>query len=190
MSNSNVEKWTLEDGRRAERRVNEVALENGQQERVVELHVEDERPLRLQQRIVERSRPIIYERTLETVDPKTGKVVEQKVEAIEPRVQMQVVEHIKCAGKTCSGKCSSSEVSEVNVEQIVEKVMLKLQQPAAISQEPLNSNEFQNRLNSLGLVDEVGSRVEDAGKLSLIDKVMLGVIAAQIAGLVYIVFFM
>ena len=190
MSNSNVEKWTLEDGRRAERRVSEVALENGQQERVVELHVEDERPLRLQQRIVERSRPIIYERTLETVDPKTGKVIEQKVEAIEPRVQMQVVEHIKCSGKKCSGKCSAGESSEVNVEQIVEKVMQKLQPPAERYQEPLNTNEFQSKLNSLGLVNEVGGRVEETSNLSLIDKVMLGVIAAQIAGLVYIVFFM
>jgi hypothetical protein len=92
--NMQKEKWTLEDGRRAERRVVENAL-NGETERVIELHVEDERPLRLQQRVVEKSKPIVYERKVETVDPATGNVIESKVESIEPKVQMQLVEHVK-----------------------------------------------------------------------------------------------
>ena len=44
--NLKVEKWTLEDGRRAERRVSETKNASGQSERVIELHVEDVRPLR------------------------------------------------------------------------------------------------------------------------------------------------
>ena len=52
--NIKIEKWTLEDGRRAERRVVETTDSNGQSEKVIELHVEDVRPLRLQQRIVEK----------------------------------------------------------------------------------------------------------------------------------------
>lgn len=176
MSN-NVEKWTLEDGRRAERRVSEQALANGQQEKVIELHVEDERPLRLQQRVVEKSRPIVYERTLETIDPKTGKVVEQKVEAIEPKVQMHLVEHIAC--ETEKPKCCKENM----VDKVVEKVLERL---APV--EP--SAELGQKLNSLGLVDEIGNRVADANKFSIIDKFLLAVIAAQLCGLVYIMFFM
>jgi hypothetical protein len=180
MSN-NVEKWTLEDGRRAERHVSEQSLANGQQEKTIELHVEDERPLRLQQRVVERSRPIVYERTLETIDPKTGKVVEQKVEAIEPKVQMHLVEHIAC--ETKKTKCCKEDMMDKVVEKVLE-ILGPVQKPA----EP--SVELGQRLNSLGLVDEIGNRVNDANKLSTVDKVLLFVIAAQLIGLVYIMFFM
>lgn len=178
MSN-NVEKWTLEDGRRAERRVSELALDNGQQEKVIELHVEDERPLRLQQRVVEKSRPIVYERTLETIDPKTGKVVEQKVEAIEPKVQMHLVEHT--AYETEKPKCCKENMVDKVVEKVLERLSPALPEPSA---------ELGQKLNSLGLVDEIGNRVNDANKFSVIDKVLLAVIAAQLCGLVYIMFFM
>lgn len=83
-----VEKILLEDGRRAERHVNE-----SDTERVVELHVEAERPLHLQQRLVERKKPIIYERTIETMDDK-GQILERKVESLEPNVQMELRSHI------------------------------------------------------------------------------------------------
>lgn len=179
MSN-NVEKWTLEDGRRAERRVVETALADGQQEKTIELHVEDERPLRLQQRVVERSRPIIYERAIETVDPMTGKVIEKKVEALEPKVQMHLVEHIACEKENCC-----KEKAAVSVNDIVEEVMSRLVPvPNAVSNE-----QFQQKLNSLGLMEEIGSRVKSQ-ELSWIDKVLLGVIFLQVVGLVYILFFM
>ena len=60
MDDSKIEKWTLEDGRRAEKRITEL---DG--ERVIELHVESERPLKLTQRVVEKSKPIVYERKIE-----------------------------------------------------------------------------------------------------------------------------
>src|SRR5437868_3696539 len=93
MDDFKTEKWTLEDGRRAERRVTENVNPSGEAERVVELHVEDERPLRLQQRVVEKRKPFVYEREIHTID-KSGVVVEKKVESIEPKVQMQLVEHL------------------------------------------------------------------------------------------------
>ena len=83
-----IEKWTMEDGRRAERHVT-----NNGNEKIMEVYVEDSRPLRLQQRMVEKTKPFIYERKIETLD-KDGNVIEQKTEAVEPKVQMQLVEHI------------------------------------------------------------------------------------------------
>ena len=102
--NIKIERWTLEDGRRAERRVVENKDENGEVEKIIELHVEDKRPLRLEQRVVEKVKPMLYERTFETIDPSTGNVVEQKIESLEPRVPLQVVEHIKVANGSCDSK--------------------------------------------------------------------------------------
>ena len=92
--NIKIEKWTLEDGRRAERRVVETTDSNGQSEKVIELHVEDLRPIRLQQRVIETTKPMLVERKLETIDPMTGNVIEQKIESLEPKSPMQVVQHI------------------------------------------------------------------------------------------------
>lgn len=83
-----VEKILLEDGRRAERHINETETE-----KVVELHVESERPLHIQQRLIERKKPIIYERTIETLD-ETGQIIDRKVESLEPNVQMELRSHI------------------------------------------------------------------------------------------------
>jgi hypothetical protein len=51
------------------------------------------------------------------------------------------------------------------------------------------SGDFAGKLNSLGLADEIAGRV-DGSSMSGMDKVLLGVIAAQIIGLGYIIFFM
>lgn len=77
MEDKKVEKWMLEDGRRAERWVTENVGE-----RVVEIHMEEERPLILQQRIVEKSKPIIYERETSMLD-KSGNIVNKKVETLD-----------------------------------------------------------------------------------------------------------
>jgi hypothetical protein len=67
MEDVKIEKWTLEDGRRAERRVVEHKNADGVAEKIIELHIEDERPLRLQQRVVEKVKPVLYERKFEIV---------------------------------------------------------------------------------------------------------------------------
>ena len=50
-------------------------------------------------------------------------------------------------------------------------------------------SDFSDRLNSLGLADEFEKRVDISG-YSMSDKILLLVIAAQVVGLGYIVFFM
>lgn len=180
--NMQKEKWTLEDGRRAERRVVENAL-NGETERVIELHVEDERPLRLQQRVVEKSKPIVYERKVETVDPATGNVIESKVESIEPKVQMQLVEHVK----------SLSNDVPVTRQEMIDSIVAAMkagrESSPDVSIQSIPVPKFSDRLQTLGLADEISERVQECG-LSTTDKILLVVIAVMVGFLGYMVYFM
>lgn len=179
MDEIKVDSYTLGDGRRAERRITHIT-KDGQVEKIVELHVEDERPLRLQERVVEVSKPVVVERKVEKIDPATGVVVEQKVEALEPKTPMQVVEHI--------GVVPQKQVFEHTdlVKAIVDALKASKEETVSVQSVP---TQFSTKLNSLGLADEVASRAKGKG-MSKTDMVLLGIIAAQVIGLVYILFFM
>lgn len=196
MDEFKTEKWTLEDGRRAERRVTENTSGDGQAERVIELHVEDERPMRLQQRVVEKSKPIVYERKVETVDPATGNVVDQKVESIESKVQMQLVEHISTGSNNVVSAQSVVDDCDCNVtrkemlDTIVEAIKtIKNSDTSFVvnAQSVPNKTNFSGRLNSLGLADEIAGRVE-SNSVSIFEKCMYGFIAVLIFALCYMVF--
>lgn len=193
-----IEKWTLDDGRRAERRVTEQpSAENGQSERVIELHVEDERPLRLQQRVVEKSKPVIFERKIETIDA-TGSVVEQKVESIEPKVQMQFVEHISAAPKnnvvsalSVEDDCDCHVTKEEMIETIIAAIKASRESAPVVdmpvpSSPVMPAGTLASRLNSLGLADEIGTRVSSTSNT---DKILMGVIAVAVGILGYVMFF-
>ena len=165
--NMKVEKWTLEDGRRAERRVVEVKNADGQGEKIIELHVEDERPLKLQQRIIERTKPILYERKLEMVDPTTGSVVEEKIEAL--------------VGNTKAG-----EGSFVTKDELLE-ILASMKGEVKAVVKP----ETKKVVKSLGLAEELEKMTKpQKDGMSMMDKILLVVIGAQIIGLGYILFFM
>ena len=188
--NIKTEKWTLDDGRRAERRVTEQKTEDGQAERVIELHVEDERPLKLQQRVVEKSKPIVYERKIETLDPKTGSVLDQKVESIEPRVQMQLVEHIASASTVAAQSVQEDCDCHVTKEEMIDTIVAAIKATQAQAPAPVQPQKsFTGRLNTLGLADEIAAKTDATG-MSNMDKVLMVVIAAQIIGLGYIIFYM
>ncbi len=193
MDDMKTEKWTLEDGRRAERRVTEQNTEDGQVERVVELHVEAERPMMLQKRVIEKSKPIVYERMVETVDPKTGLVVDQKVESIEPQIKMQLVEHIAVADNAEVQSMSSD--CHVTKEEMIETIIaaIKANRDLAnrdlvttVDAQSVPSTDLSNRLKSLGLADEIATRVES---FSTREKIIYGVIAFQFAYIAYSIFF-
>lgn len=177
MDEIKIDSYTLGDGRRAERRVSHVT-KDGQVEKIVELHVEDERPLRLQERVVEVSKPVVVERKVEKIDPATGVVVEQKVEALEPKTPMQVVEHIGVAVQ--KPVCEHADL----VKAIVEALKVSKEESVTVQSAP---SELSTKLNSLGLADEIASKAKGMSKT---DMLILAIIAAQVVGLGYIVFFM
>lgn len=201
--NMKVEKWTLEDGRRAERRVTEQKDANGEGEKVVELFVEDERPLRLQQRVVEKSKPIIFERKVETVDPSTGNVIEQKTESLEPKVPLQLVDHIKASQASAPAVVAAQAVSgegdkPVTKQEMIDAIVAAIKANREVvhsapmpAPAPAKAEKTAKKINSLGIAEELEKATQPAaGGTSLMDKIMLGVIAAQIIGLGYILFVM
>ena len=188
--NLKVEKWTLEDGRRAERRVSETKDANGQGERVIELHVEDVRPLRLQQRIVEKTKPIIYERKLEVVDPTTGDVLEQKIESLEPKYPMQIVQHIATENVSI---CSKNDDAPITKKELIEilSVFAKPKQERKAEDANPKVEAPKKVVHSLGLAEEFEKRsVPQSDGMSMMDKMLFCVIALQVVGLGYILFFM
>lgn len=112
------ESITLGDGRNAERLMTDWETiapityqsfdgttqedsECGVQERVLELHVEKPREKYLQERVIERRRPVVYERETQLVDIDTNEIVETKVESIEDSgTRLKTVEHLGVAPKS------------------------------------------------------------------------------------------
>jgi len=90
---SRVQTLTLEDGRRAERHVSRD--ENGNE--IVEIFAEEQRPLKLEKRIVREHKDIVSKETHETVQD--GEVVNVEVRSLEPNVPMQVRERIGVANR-------------------------------------------------------------------------------------------
>jgi hypothetical protein len=194
-----IEKWTLDDGRRAERHVKETS-----EERVIELHVEDERPLRLQQRIIEKSKPFVYEREIEVVD-KEGNVVEKKIEAIEPKVQMHLVEHLATnhtvAAQSVKEDCDCHITKEEMVDTIISAIKASRSmdvQVASLSAEddveeekPRKKKKVHNveGIRSLGLAEEIANKEKSAESTDgMTDKVLMGIIVILVVGVAYMLF--
>ena len=175
-----TEKWILDDGRRAEKRVIEtINTDKMESEKVVELHMEDEKPLKLKQRVIEKTKPFIYERKIETIDAQ-GNVVDLKVESVEPKVNFQFVDHIIAGG---SAAVASQSVGGISKDEIVEMV-----KEAMKSTGPCHASVCSRKLKSKGVVDEVENKIEKDNQPSIMDKVLIGVIAAQMIGLAYLFF--
>jgi len=183
MSN-NIEKWTLEDGRKAEKRVHEnVNHADLTSEKVVELHMEDERPLKLKQRVTEKTKPVIVERKIETIDA-SGNVVDVKVESAEPKVTMQLVEHIAVANNVNSQSCKKAcHGKGLTKEDMVEAI-------TAAFKAVKSSENVDARINSLGLADQIAEKVNSDEEGATTNKILIGVIVLLIAGLGYLLFAM
>jgi hypothetical protein len=189
-----VEKWTLEDGRRAERHVKDSG-----EERVIELRIEEERPLRLEQRIVEKTRPFVYEREISVID-KSGNVVEKKVESIDPKVQMQLVDHIVVKNNDMLSAQSVKEnydchvTKEEMIDTIISAIKASRQMDDQVSAMSLKNNHKNmvknvNGLKSLGLAEEIANK-ESTSKNGVADKILMGVIGVLAISVVYMLFFM
>ena len=152
----NIEKWLLEDGRRAEKVVSE-NKDGEETERVTEIRVDEDRPKNIQQKIIEKIKPVVYERITETVDVVTGEVLNTKVEK---------------ANLTLKEKEDNSFVTK---DEMIDSIVSAVKS--------INSNKTaSNELKSLGIVDQIESK-----KPSKKDMLLLGVIVLQIIGLLYLI---
>ena len=110
---SDVKVLHLEDGRACEQHTTHSA--DGR-ERVVEYYAEEARPKKLEKRVIEKTKDIIYERQIETIDPSTGQVVDVKVESTDPIVKTELREHIALADKSVG---SSNYVTKQELQDVV-----------------------------------------------------------------------
>lgn len=198
-----IEKWIQEDGRRAERRVVETKFDKqGEAERTIELHMEDPRPLKLQQRITEKIRPAIVERKTETINPLTGEVIERKVELIEPKSNMQIVDHIGVLDPSKKAEpTQETNLDPVNpnfnqppvgnpvyLQEKDLKALLETLKNTQVQTEGSGSSEFETKLKSLGMADAAARKSSKASLTN--DKMLMVVIVAQVIALGYVLFFM
>ena len=185
--NIKIERWTLEDGRRAEKRVTEVLNENGESEKVIELHVEDPKPMRLEHRIVERVKPMLYERTLQKIDPASGEIVDQTVESLEPRVPLQVVEHIVASSKSAPNTNDADR--PVTKQEMIDAIVAAIKANREMSLQAHASKKCE--VKAQGLAEEFQKlQVPQKDGMSIMDKAMIVIIGIQVVGLAYILFFM
>ena len=187
MEDVKIEKWTLEDGRRAERRVVEQKNADGVAEKIIELHIEDERPLRLQQRVVEKVKPVLYERKFETIDPATGNVIDQKVESIESNSKMRVVDHITTIS---SSDQKQDDINKpVTKQEMIDAIVAAIKANREMSFAAHSAKKCE--VKSQGISEEIQKMtVPQKDGMSIMDKIILVVIAAQVIGLGYIIFCM
>lgn len=172
-----------EDGRIAEKVVTE-ELVGEELKRITEVYVEPKIEKKLSHRITEFTRPVIHRREIETVDESTGNV-ETKIESIDPVVQMQLREHIlstpKLEGQNYVTRDDLRELASLLREARQEQSAVALSAaPGAFNPAP-----------KLSMQEVVAERVEQSGQsTNNFNFFLVAVIAAQLAGVAYILFYM
>ncbi|RTK96629.1 MAG: hypothetical protein EKK64_03325 [Neisseriaceae bacterium] len=194
--NQNVDKWTLEDGRKAEKRViNVPSSEEGVSEIITEFHVEPPRHLNLEKKIIERKKPFVFERVIQEIDPSTGEVKDQKIESVEPKVQMHFVEHIVAEPEVSAQKAEEDCDCHVTREEMVDAIIsaIKISKEAKNPvEEKVVANHFDSSgISSLGIAEEIEKRINSStSDPDFKSNVVLVLMTIQVLALFYMVFFM
>lgn len=189
---------TLEDGRRAERIVQE---ENTECEGkvVTELWVEPAIEKRLSQRVVEYKKPVVHRREVEFVDETSGEVIERKVESIEPEVKMQLREVIKTESSVKAQSVAEQPcdcfVTQEDMQQTFKEGFMAVAKALKSSEERVQSQSYYEeekpKVSAMQIM--VGDRVKEAeenGGMDTVGAILWTVIAGLAATFVYIAFFM
>lgn len=107
----------LEDGRRAEKVVQEIYDPSSSEEKIVtEIWEEPKIEKKLSKRVVDYKKPLVYKREIEFTD-EAGEVIERKIESLEPESKLQLREHLKAQ--------STESVSAQSVEPYVTREELQ-----------------------------------------------------------------
>lgn len=183
---ADVKRFMLEDGRWAERRVSE-NVKDCEGEKVTELHAEEPRPLYLTERLVEKSKPFVYEKVHEVLD-KDGNVVEQKVEGIDPTSQMKVQQHILSAAAAAK---EDDKPRYVTSDELIDAVTAAVQQVCGGN----NSSDYNEvpvsnlKLGKLDALKETAEANAPKEKFDTFEKVCIVLSVALGVALVYVNFF-
>lgn len=173
---------TMIDGRLAERHIST----NAEGDKVIEIFVEEKKPLSLEKRIVQKHKQILAEEVIETV--KDGVVIEKEVLSVEPPTQMKTVEHVGIAehAKTNDGEyMTKKEVTDAivaGISTLMEK--FEVQEMSAQSEKKAFVPTAERKL-----AERVEEKKEDANSSS-ITNIVLGLLIVAQMGAIYWAFFM
>lgn len=180
--------FLLEDGRRAERVVKE---EDGcEGTKTIEVYAEPKIEMKLNQRIIEKKKPIVFERETEFLD-ENGEIVEKTVESMEPKVNMQVVDRIVSAASLPNDGLDVLPDCSVTREELrddIAQAMITLAKTLkANGDEPVAMMSAPKVSMQSVIEDRIQAK---SGSTNIANIILLAVIAAQVTGLAWILFVM
>lgn len=177
MEEIKIEKIYLEDGREAERHIKEEA-----EQTIFEIYAEPPRTnteKKLSKRIIEKTKPMVYERVIETIED--GKVIDRKVESINPKVDMKLIEHHVCK-KAAEKAVEPSAVDPVTHEDLQKAVLSAVK---AITKLNSVENDASTKVSAQQLIEE---KIQKSKTKSWVSIALVAFIAIQVAACGYLIF--
>lgn len=189
MENKEVKPIRLEDGRNAE-----LHTTQNDNEVVTELYAEPPRPLKLESRVVEKKKPVVYERRIQKIGP-DGNILEEIVESNEPNVPLQVRDHIGLVGSHSLGVdkyATKEDVASIVVDTVVAAIK-QIKEDGVFETQYSSPPSPQPTFVAQSIKDEVAQKLAGvktvASGLSGLTIMGYGFIALQIAFTVYLLYF-
>ena len=186
------EAFLMEDGRRAERHI----IDDGNEcdgTTVTEVYVEPKIEKKLSQRVKEHRRPCIYEREIETIDEYTGEVVDRIVESADER-PLKVVERLVSSPEVISAQSYKQESDCERLRQDLREDIKDALNIALDSKKRdlgyASAQDHSSRGQISAMQAQVGERVGNKNGISFINLILLAAIAAEVAGLAWVLFAM
>lgn len=186
-----VEQVRLPDGRHAERHINK----DEQGNEVVEIFAEEQRPLKLEERIVREHKLIVAKETRETI--RDGEVTHVEVRTLEPEVPLQIRERIGVAehGKVVDGDyVRKEEIGQLvadgvvaGVEALMESMELAAPASATIEEQVDDEQEEQPVFSAQSIVEKNVSEKKGDG---VVNGVLIVILLSQVAFFSYMFFVM
>lgn len=174
--------FIYDDGRNAEK----VEFEDQTCEgvKITEVYVEPKIEKKLAQRIIEKRRPMVYEREIETVDEASGDTIEKIVESMDNGPKLQIVERI--ATGTSVAAQSVEEGCSVTREELRQDIMDAVSALVKVLGMPKEEGVPQTVSVQSVLEEKIAQKNSNSG--NMFNMGLLALIAVQAAGLAWILF--
>ena len=182
----------LEDGRRAEKVVQQNSDPSSGEEKIVtEFWEEPKIEKKLTKRVVDYKKPLVYKREIEFTD-ETGEVVEKKVESVESESKLELREHLKVAPKVESLSVQSNQdapyVTREELQGVVSEGIMML---ARTLKQNSVTTENVNKVSAQSILDEkYKSDTPVDNKDTTKDYVLWTILGLISAAFVYVTFLM
>lgn len=179
-----VQQLRLEDGRYAERHIKET-----DNEIVTELHVEPIRDKYLSERVTEKIKPVVYERSVEKVDA-SGLITERRVESLDPSERMQTVEHIGLANSVSAQSFNTGDcyVTKEDLSQMASEIASQTREGILAAAKAIKGN-VAAATTGVSAQSKYKVAMQSATPLDNIENPLGWIIIAGLLGVLFYVYF-